>query len=72
MRKLYSKAVRVGLLWIVLLGAMAALTGTSAVALAENRASSAFACTGSCALKACSFPSACYCDDNLQCARITP
>lgn len=74
MRTLYSKVVRVGLLWMVLLGAMAALTGTSAaVVLAENRAIPAFVCTGTCNQdKPCKFPLACFCDIDNTCQPITP
>lgn len=48
MRKLYSKAVRVTLLWIMLLAGMAVMAGRSAVVLASSGPRPLIACSGPC------------------------
>jgi len=48
MRKLYSRAVRVTVLWVTLLGAMAVMAGRSAVVLASSGPRPLIVCSGWC------------------------
>jgi hypothetical protein len=72
MRKVFGGAVKTSLLWIVLIGAMTALAGTSVAVLANDQVNPPAVCSGPCIDGACRFPLACFCDIGNVCHKITP
>lgn len=69
MKRAYQALFRPAVLWLVLLGAMAGVAGTSAVVLASGPQSPQI-CFGTCVVGSdCDSPLYCNCNDNNQCYR---
>jgi hypothetical protein len=67
MRKLYSRAVRLTVLWVMLLGTMAVVASRSAVVLASSGPSPLIVCSGFCVTDTDCTNVGCYCASGGTC-----